>query len=65
MTPKQVKEFRLARELSQAEAGKLLGVDMRTWRRWERPGTEVPPFAGLLIRLIDRHPEVLSWPEFN
>ncbi|HEY1441371.1 MAG TPA: helix-turn-helix domain-containing protein [Mycobacterium sp.] len=65
MTPAQIKAFRLERELTQADAGKLLGVDMRTWRRWERPGAEVPPFAGLLIRLIQNHPHVLNWPEFN
>lgn len=48
-------EFRAALvklELTQLAAGKLLGYDMRTVRRWANGERGVPPAVGLLLRLL-------------
>jgi HTH-type transcriptional regulator/antitoxin MqsA len=55
-------EIRLIRKklgLTQIEAGKLVGVGKVAFSRYERGETRVPEPLVKLLRLVDRHPELL------
>ncbi|WP_279512790.1 helix-turn-helix domain-containing protein [Halomonas ventosae] len=58
----EVTEARAARHrmgLSQAEFAELLGVSLRTLQEWEQ-GRRTPTGPALrLLRVAERHPEVL------
>jgi DNA-binding XRE family transcriptional regulator len=41
----RVRNYRIMRAFSQANAAEHHGVSERTWQRWERPGTHVPPWV--------------------
>lgn len=45
MTPPKIRAARLALGLTQSQAARLVGVDARSWRRWEAP-TPPPRPAG-------------------
>ena len=52
MTPFQYKDAIKALGLSQRAAGKFLGVDERTSRRWIAGDAQVPESAAKLLRLM-------------
>ena len=54
MTPAQYKAAIKALGLSQRAAGKFLGVDERTSRRWIAGDAQVPESAAKLLRLMIR-----------
>ena len=50
---------RNARGLSQAQFAELLGISVRTLQKWEQGEREPSGAAKSLIRIAQRHPEVL------
>ena len=60
VTPKSdVARVRLKSGLSQAEFATLLGVSKRTLEQWEQGRREPSGAAKTLLRIAERHPEVL------
>ena len=56
----QVAVVRAATGLSQTAFAKLLGVSVRTLQEWEQ-GRKMPSgAAATLLRVVERHPEVLQ-----
>jgi putative transcriptional regulator len=59
-TPKsQVARVRLKSGLSQADFAAVLGVSKRTLEQWEQGRREPSGAAKTLLRIAERHPEVL------
>lgn len=56
----QVAHARLAAGLSQSAFAGLLGVSVRTLQDWEQGRREPSGAAKTLIRVAERHPEVLQ-----
>lgn len=54
MTPKQYAEALTRLGLSQRAAGKFLGVDERTSRKWIAGTNRVPESVAMLLRLMIR-----------
>lgn len=54
MTPKQYADAIERLGLSQRGAGKFLGVDERTSRKWIAGGARIPESAAKLLRLMVR-----------
>lgn len=54
MTPKQYAEAIERLSLSQRGAGKFLGVDERTSRKWIAGDARIPDAVGKLLRLMVR-----------
>lgn len=54
MTPKQYAEALTRLGLSQRAAGKFLGVDERTSRKWIAGDARIPESVALLLRLMIR-----------
>ena len=54
MTPKQYAEAIARLGLSQRAAGRFLGVDERTSRKWIAGGARIPESAAMLLRLMIR-----------
>lgn len=54
MTPKQYAEAIERLRLSQRGAGKFLGVDERTSRKWIAGDARIPESVALLLRLMVR-----------
>lgn len=54
MTPKQYAEAIERLGLSQRAAGKFLGVDERTSRKWIAGDSRIPESAAKLLRLMVR-----------
>lgn len=52
MTPPEYRAALTALGLSQLAAGRLLGVDARTSRRWALGEREVPPPAARFLRYL-------------
>jgi DNA-binding transcriptional regulator YiaG len=63
MTGDQLRRLRFRWDLSQAAAAALIGVDGRTWRRWELGERNIPEPVARLVRLIDRLPA--AWIELE
>lgn len=55
----EVVRVRMKSGLSQAQFAALLGVSKRTLEQWEQGRREPSGAAQKLIRIADRHPEVL------
>jgi putative transcriptional regulator len=55
----QVVRLRLKSGLSQAEFAAALGVSKRTLEQWEQGRHEPSGAARQLLRIVERHPEVL------
>lgn len=58
MTSKELRKARLKLKLTQGELAEMLGVDMRTARRWEGDESPIPPLideraALTILRLHD------------
>ena len=54
-----VARIRLKSGMSQAEFAAALGVSKRTLEQWEQGRREPSGAARQLLRIVDRHPEVL------
>ena len=54
-----VAQVRLKSGLSQADFAAVLGVSKRTLEQWEQGRREPSGAAKTLLRIADRHPEVL------
>jgi DNA-binding transcriptional regulator YiaG len=46
--------------LLQSDAAALIGVDIRTLRRWDTGEAPIPEPARRLLRLMERSPQVLQ-----
>jgi putative transcriptional regulator len=55
----QVVRVRLRSGLSQAQFAAILGVSKRTLEQWEQGRREPSGAAQTLLKIADRHPEVL------
>lgn len=60
MTPSDIRSFRDSLGMTQAEAGQLLGVDGRTWRRWEAGDRPMLGAADRLLRAMQAHPHIIE-----
>ena len=61
MTPTEIRAARAALGLTQGQLARLIGVDGRTWRRWECDERQMPePVRRLLLLAVER-PWVLGW----
>jgi len=64
VTPTEIHELRERLGLTQAQAARLVGVQGRSWRRWEAgrdylgSPCAVPEPVARLLRLAERHPVV-------
>ena len=54
MTPEELVAFRAQFGLSQPNAADLVGVDERTWRRWETAVNPIPPPCEKLVVLYSQ-----------
>ena len=52
MSPAEIRAARTALGLSQTATARLVGVDARTWRRWEAGDWPIPAPAARLLRLL-------------
>lgn len=59
MPKSQVARVRLKSGLSQADFAAVLGVSKRTLEQWEQGRREPSGAAKTLLRIAERHPEVL------
>ena len=57
--PGDVKEIRCRMELSQSAFAGILGVSVRTVQEWEQGRRKPSGPAASLLRIAQRHPEVL------
>ncbi len=55
----EIRQARLALGLTQAAAGRLLGVDTKTVSRWEGGTVKQNRTADTLLRLLVAHPELI------
>ena len=60
MTPASIRETRTGLGLTQGTAARLVGVDGRTWRRWELGEREMPEPVCRLLGLL-QFPHVVTW----
>jgi DNA-binding transcriptional regulator YiaG len=63
MTNDQLRRLRYRWDYSQASMAALIGVDGRTWRRWELGERNIPEPIARLVRLLERLPGV--WTELE
>jgi DNA-binding transcriptional regulator YiaG len=56
MTPNDVAAWRARHRLTQGEAAQLLGVDLRSWRKWERGERRVSPLVARFLTILDAVP---------
>jgi DNA-binding transcriptional regulator YiaG len=54
MNGEELRQWRTALGLSQAQLARWLHVDVMTVSRWERGAREVPPFLHLAMSWIDQ-----------
>lgn len=55
----EIRRIRKKLGLTQVEAGELVGVGKVAFSRYERGETQAPEPLVKLLRLVDRHPELL------
>ena len=64
MTPSSIRTHRERLGLTQGQCARLVGVDGRTWRRWEgdeaRSARTMPEPVVRLLQLMAR-PDVVGW----
>lgn len=56
MTPLELRAVRERLGLTQGAAARLVGVDGRTWRRWENDERDIPEPVVRLVWLLERLP---------
>lgn len=61
MSPEEVKRIRAKSQLSQESFALLLGLGKKTIQRYECGSSKIIPANAKLLRIIDRHPEVLLY----
>jgi DNA-binding transcriptional regulator YiaG len=61
MTGKDVREWRLRRQLTQQDMADLLGMSRQAVQHWEYHDRDVPPTTEALLWLIDNIPR--AWGE--
>ena len=54
--PRKLRILRAKLGLTQVEAAECLGVDTRSWRRWECKGITPSPTMQKLLRLLEKYP---------
>lgn len=52
--PERLRRFRTDRGLTQTDAAKLVGVDLRTWQRWEGGESSPSRTAALFIEHLEK-----------
>ncbi len=53
MTTTELKNWRIERQLTQAEAARLVGAgSYRTWQDWERGQRPIPDWLPKMIKLL-------------
>lgn len=60
LPPVEIKRIRKRLKLTQKQAGELLGGGIRAFSQYERGVTHPGKAADTLLRLLDRHPELLE-----
>ncbi|MBK5273676.1 MAG: type II toxin-antitoxin system MqsA family antitoxin [Desulfuromonadales bacterium] len=60
LPPVEIKRIRKRLKLTQKQAGELLGGGIRAFSQYERGITHPGKAADTLLRLLDRHPELLE-----
>lgn len=60
LPPVEIKRIRKRLKLTQKEAGELLGGGIRAFSQYERGETRPGKAADTLLRLLDKHPELLE-----
>ena len=65
MKPEEIKEIRLMRNLSQAQAAKLVGVSTNTWYCWERGRPLGHPPRPRMLRLLEAVREGALTPDIK
>ncbi len=60
LPPVEIKRIRKRLRLTQRQAGELLGGGIRAYSQYERGVTRPGKAADTLLRLLDRHPELLE-----
>lgn len=55
-TPKAVRE---KLKLSQPEFARFVGVKLATLRNWEQGRSKIPSTAKRLLRIAEKHPEII------
>lgn len=58
--PAEVRRIRLKVGLSQREAGKIIGGGPIAFHKYEKGEVATSHAVGVLLRLLDRHPDLLS-----
>lgn len=58
MTPAEIRSTRQRLGMTQGAAARLVGVDGRTWRRWEAGDQNMPEPVARLLCLVERLPTV-------
>lgn len=56
----EIRRIRKKLGLTQVEAGELVGVGKLAFSRYERGETQAPEPLVKLLRLVDRHPDLLA-----
>lgn len=60
MSPAAILAWRQRFELTQTQAGALLGVPLRTWQKWEYGERAVSPPVERLLRLVADYPWLIA-----
>ncbi|CBJ39750.1 Putative transcriptional regulator protein (plasmid) [Ralstonia solanacearum CMR15] len=63
VTAEEIKAVRAAAHASQAVMARRLRVNVRTYRNWEQGIAKPNTQAAVLIRLVEKHPEMLQMLE--
>ncbi|MHA6880903.1 helix-turn-helix domain-containing protein [Ralstonia pseudosolanacearum] len=63
VTAEEIKAVRAAAHASQAVMARRLRVNVRTYQNWEQGTAKPNTQAAVLIRLVEKHPEMLQMLE--
>jgi DNA-binding XRE family transcriptional regulator len=61
MTPHEIRTRRERLGITQSQAAHLVGVDARTWRKWECRERAMPTPVIRLLRLMGDAPPSIPW----
>ena len=61
--PERLRAFRREQGLTQVQAAAKLGMDLRTWMRWETDGLLPTQSRAKLLEQFMRHPEEFPLPK--
>lgn len=60
ITAEEIRHVRESVHVSQAVMALRLRVNLRTWQNWEQGKAKPNTQAAVLIRLVEKHPEMLG-----